>query len=48
MGPLIKNNGMVYPGMADATLGVGSCTPADWMYNSIFLPHTVGLAIKTG
>jgi len=48
MGSLTKNNGMVYPGMADAALGMGSCTPAGWMYNPIFLPHPVGMAIKTG
>lgn len=48
MGSLRSNNGMVYPEMADAALGMGSSTPAGWMYNPFFLPHPAWLAIKTG
>ena len=48
MGPLIKNNGMVYPEMAYAALGMGSSTPSGWMYNPFFLPYPSWMAIKTG
>jgi len=47
MGSLTNNNGMVYFKMADAALGMGSCNPASWMYNTVFLPHPTGMAIKT-
>ena len=48
MGSLRSNNGMVYPEIADATLGMGSSTPAGWMYNPFFLPYPAWMAIKTG
>ena len=48
MGSLRSNNGMVYPEMADAALGMGSSTPSGWMYNPFFLPHPAWMAIKTG
>ena len=44
---LTKKNGLVHSRMADAALGMGSWSPADWLHYTVFLPYPIGMAIKT-